>query len=148
MVINPKVSSSFPSPLIDALPPITIGNTEIPTSALDTEKKETKSIVKVKDGETVILGGLIHRDKQVITKKLPILGDIPFLGALFRHKDVTKDLERELLVFITPHIVKDTIEFAQTKKVTPPEREQNTISAIDRRAIIASSLNNFEKKKK
>ncbi|MBN1913910.1 MAG: hypothetical protein JW788_05870, partial [Candidatus Omnitrophica bacterium] len=107
----------------------------------DPEVKSTKSIIKVKDGETVILGGLIHTDKMVERSKLPILGDIPLLGAFFRKKDQTKSLERELLVFITPHIIKDdNTQFAQIKKVRIPQREQSIGQMINRKATINSSL--------
>lgn len=115
----------------------------------DPEIRSTKSIVRVKDGETIIVGGLIRNESSQTITKLPILGDLPLLGALFRHKDKDKDKERELLVFITPHIVKDTnLELAQVKPVALTEREQNTVSAIDRETAISASLNNFEKKKK
>jgi len=136
LVINPKSSITSPS--------------ELSATQSDAEVRSTKSIIKLRDGETVIMGGLIHTDKTVIVKKIPILGDIPLIRMLFRHKDQTRDIERELLVFITPHILKDTnTRLAQTKKVVPfLEREQNTISRIDRQAVINSSLNRFEKRKK
>ena len=132
MVINPKSSITTAS---------TIASTQS-----DAEVRTTKSIVKVPDGETVILGGLIHKDKVVILKKLPILGDIPILGALFRHKSQTKDLDRELIVFITPHIIKDTYtKLAPAKKAAIPQREQDTVSALDRKLTINTSLDSFER---
>jgi type II secretory pathway component GspD/PulD (secretin) len=132
MVVNPKSS-------------ITYANATW-SSQSDAEVRSTKSIVKVLDGETVILGGLIHKDKVVILKKLPILGDIPILGALFRHKNQTMDLDRELLVFITPHIVKDTYtKLAPAKKAAIPQREQDTVSALDRKMTINTSLDSFER---
>ena len=80
---------------------------------------------------------------------MPIFGDIPLIGALFRHKYKDKDKERELLVFITPHIIKTTtVKLAQMQKTTPLEREQNTDSGASRELIISSSLSSFEKKKK
>jgi len=119
------------------------------TTVKDPEERSTKSIVRIKDGETVIIGGLIRNESSQTITKLPILGDIPVLGALFRHKSKDRDKERELLVFITPHIVKDaTIELAQAKKVTLLQREQNTVSGIDRQAVINTTLNSFEKKKR
>lgn len=112
----------------------------------DPEVRSTKSIVRVKDGETVILGGLIRNELSQVIKKLPILGDIPILGALFRHKERTKDKQRELLVFITPHIIKETkIGPTQRKKVSLPEREQSPGLAFDRQLSIDTSLNSFEK---
>ncbi|MDP2923166.1 MAG: secretin N-terminal domain-containing protein [Candidatus Omnitrophota bacterium] len=119
------------------------------SSYKDPEERSTKSMVRIKDGETVIIGGLIRNDTSQTITKLPILGDIPVLGALFRHKNKDRDRERELLVFITPHIITDaSIKLAQAKKTTLPQREQNTLSAIDRQGIIDTSLNSFEKKKK
>jgi len=137
MVINPKSSVSNISPLS------TIGN---PQS--DVEVRSTKSIVKVKDGETVVLGGLIHQDKSIEFKKLPILGDIPILGALFRHKSQTKDIERELIVFITPHIVRDKTDFklAQAQGIQLPAREQGSVFGSTRDYLISSSMNKFDKK--
>ena len=146
MVINPAASTSFVSPLVDSLAPIIIGTTQISSAAREAETKETKSIVKVNDGETVILGGLIHTDKQVTQKKVPLLSDIPFVGALFRSKNVTVNTERELLVFITPHIIRETgMGYAQLKKITIPEREQDMGQIVSRKTAINTSLDSFEK---
>jgi type IV pilus assembly protein PilQ len=146
MVIKPSASASFVSPLVESLPEMTVGSTSVGSAAREAETKTTKSIVKVKDGETVILGGLIHTDRQVTQKKVPLLGDIPFLGALFRSKNVTADLERELLVFITPHIVRDTgMGYAQSKKITIPEREQDMGQIVSRKTAISTSLDSFER---
>ncbi len=136
MVINPKSSVSNVS---------SVSTTENPQS--DVEIRSTKSIVKVKDGETVILGGLIHQDRNVSLKKLPILGDIPILGALFRHKDKTVDRERELIVFITPHIIREKadIKFGQVPNVQLPVREQGIASGANRDFIINANMNKFEK---
>jgi len=116
----------------------------------DVETRSTKSSVRIKDGETVILGGMIRNEYQLVTTKLPILGDIPILGALFRHKDLKKNKERELLVFITPRIVKETdkSKLAQIEQAAASGREQNTVSTNERYAAINTSLNTFEKEKK
>lgn len=71
------------------------------------EERSTKSVIRVKDGETVMIGGLIRTRKKDIRKKTFILSDIPILGALFRNKDIS-DTDRELVVFLTPHILKDS----------------------------------------
>jgi len=111
------------------------------------ETRTTKSVVKIKDGETVIVGGLIHNQETIELKKLPILGDIPVVGALFRHVSKEPNKERELLIFITPHIMKESgIELARAGKIRLPEREQSTVSGHERQLAIGASLNNFEKK--
>ncbi len=72
----------------------------------DPEERGTKSILRVKDNDTIIIGGLLRTDVQETRTRVPFLGDIPFFGAAFRHKDKTEK-ERELVIFITPHIMKE-----------------------------------------
>jgi len=76
------------------------GETTVPI--LSTQKTHTK--VMIKDGDTLIIAGLI-RDKTIdIVKKVPILGDLPLIGYFFRHESTTKE-KKNLLIFITPKIV-------------------------------------------
>jgi len=71
---------------------------------LSTRRAETT--VRVKDGETVVIGGLVLKQEFSTKRKVPILGDIPFLGYAFRSssKSIT---DSELAIFITPHILTD-----------------------------------------
>lgn len=62
--------------------------------------------VLVKDGETVVLGGVYRTMKTRSVVKTPLLGDIPLIGLLFRHTNHTEN-KQELLIFITPQIIKD-----------------------------------------
>ena len=116
----------------------------------DVEVRYTKSMIRVKDGETIVLGGLIRRQYANTDTKLPFFGDLPLVGRFFTNKRKDTDKDRELLVFITPHILKDTpIQLAQAaKKGVLPEREQSTVSRVDRQGVIDASLQNFERKKK
>lgn len=61
------------------------------------------STVRLKDGETIILGGLIQESETENVNKVPLLGDIPLLGRLFRNKS-TNLMKSELVIFITPHV--------------------------------------------
>ena len=70
----------------------------------DPQERSAKTTVSVNNGETVIIGGLVRKDLSDVKTKIPILGDLPFIGSAFRHKNKT-DQDRELLVFITPRIV-------------------------------------------
>ncbi|MBD2100488.1 AMIN domain-containing protein [Leptolyngbya sp. FACHB-261] len=63
--------------------------------------------VRVRDGQSLILAGLIDDSDQNTVSKVPILGDIPLLGALFR-RTTTNRTRREVVVIITPHIVEDS----------------------------------------
>ncbi len=66
--------------------------------------KETGTIVRVKDNELIVIGGLIGDIKGVEERKVPGLGDIPVLGYLFKHRRVYKE-KRELIIFLRPRIV-------------------------------------------
>lgn len=61
------------------------------------------STVRLRDGETIILGGLIQETEVVVHNKVPILGSIPLLGRLFRNKR-TEKVRSELVIYITPHV--------------------------------------------
>ncbi|WP_431355328.1 type II secretion system secretin GspD [Pseudidiomarina mangrovi] len=70
-------------------------------------KRELKTVVIAEDGETIVLGGLIDEDVQESVQKVPLLGDIPFLGKLFSSTSTTTQ-KRNLMVFIKPTIVRDS----------------------------------------
>ena len=74
--------------------------------------READATVIVPDGHTVVLGGLIRDNDSVIENKIPLLGDIPFLGHFFK-KTTTTLLKTELLIFLTPHVLKNTQELLQ-----------------------------------
>ncbi len=84
--------------------------------------REINSRVTVKNERTIVLGGLIRDDMVTIEQKVPILGDIPLLGLLFRKKSEQR-LRTNLLIFITPHILTaDTeIETVTEQKRTDQE---------------------------
>ncbi|MCC4308317.1 type IV pilus secretin PilQ [Alcanivorax marinus] len=80
--------------------------TNLDNPAINTNRVETT--VLVNDGETVVLGGIFQQETVNSVIKTPFLGDIPWLGALFRKK-VNRDNKQELLIFITPRLVKDAM---------------------------------------
>lgn len=94
--INPSVSETASSISTDnalrKMPP-------------DLNRRQLSSVVTVKDGSRVILGGLINTKTVNDNNKIPLLGDIPFLGYLFKREGMTKKVE-ELVIIIEPHIVK------------------------------------------
>ncbi|MGE5308065.1 MAG: type II secretion system protein GspD [Deltaproteobacteria bacterium] len=144
MVVNPKTSSAAQSPLVPKVSP----DGKTTQVALDPEVRMTKSIIKLKDGETIALGGLIHKENQETLNKLPILGDLPLIGLLFRHKSTDVNVDRELIVFITPHIVKDTVN--QLAKATRTGESgyalQYLSSGYKRKQEISNLLDVYEEK--
>lgn len=77
-----------------------------------TNKRSIKNSVLVEDGDTIVLGGLVDDDVQESVQKVPILGDIPLLGHLFKSQKSTK-VKRNLLVFIRPTIIRDAESMSQ-----------------------------------
>ncbi len=79
----------------------------IDTGSLDTQrttKREAQTMVTMNSGSTVVIGGLIRDDKVTVEKKIPLVGDIPLLGELFKMR--RDQLQKtNLLMFITPHVM-------------------------------------------
>jgi len=86
--------------------------TVLTTIGPTTTKRSTKTSVVVKDGQTVVIGGLMQEREETVMEKTPILGDIPILNLFFRYKTKAK-MKTNLLVFLTPHIVKESTGLAE-----------------------------------
>jgi len=67
-------------------------------------KRSASTTVRVKDGETIAIGGLLQTTETQVVKKVPILGYIPFVNFLFRSKATASD-QTEVVIFVTPHIL-------------------------------------------
>lgn len=81
----------------------TLSNMIIPP---DINTRNLSTRISIEDGKTIVVGGLISNNRTEEETKVPVLGDIPVLGWLFKRKSVSYE-KRNLLVFITPHIVTD-----------------------------------------
>jgi general secretion pathway protein D len=91
MTIEPEVSSAARSAYF-------------PDEAVDTRKRTARTTVMAQDGETIVIGGLVRKDINETHFKVPLLGDIPLLGRLFR-KSVESEVDNEVMVFLTPRIL-------------------------------------------
>ncbi|MBN3040170.1 MAG: hypothetical protein JW867_03505 [Candidatus Omnitrophica bacterium] len=69
-----------------------------------TTSRKAETTITIKDGDSVVIGGLIKDNIAEKNHRIPIIGDIPFLGVPFRYTEKTVD-KTELLIFITPHII-------------------------------------------
>ena len=94
--INPSLSET------------TTDMTQVPNTGRDMppdlNRRQLSSVVTVKDGNRIILGGLINSKNTSDTNQVPILGSIPVLGYLFKHEEMVKTTE-ELVIIIEPHII-------------------------------------------
>jgi general secretion pathway protein D len=93
-----------------------------------TTSRRAGTTVIVQDNQTVVLGGIISQDEQRTIRKVPILGDIPILGQLFRRTDRQR-ARTELVVFITPRIVRDTYDAEEVREY---ERQRLQVDPLNR----------------
>jgi len=78
----------------------TTASSDTPTTA----KRQAQTVVSMDSGSTIVIGGLIRDDKTTVEKKVPLLGDLPILGGLFKYsKDELQ--KTNLLIFITPYVM-------------------------------------------
>ncbi len=96
--INPSISETADGPVTST--------SATRTAPPDLSKRQLSSVVTVKSGNRIILGGLIHTVTTVNNNKVPILGDIPGLSYLFSRKSRSKEVQ-ELVIIIQPHIIRN-----------------------------------------
>jgi len=88
---------------------VTTLSLDTPTTAI----REAQTVVSMNSGSTITIGGLMRDDKITIEKKIPLLGDLPIVGPLFRfHREQVQ--KTNLLIFITPHILPNGQNLDQT----------------------------------
>jgi general secretion pathway protein D len=95
-------------------------------------QRSADSRVGIRDGETIVIGGLMQDQKTQTITKIPLLGDIPLLGLLFHRNQVTKT-KTELLIFLTPHVAQAadhlrpmSIDEMRSLRLTPAAVEPGT----------------------
>jgi len=87
----------------------------IDTGSIDTQrttKRQAETNVTMNSGSTVVIGGLIRDEEVIVERKIPLVGDVPVIGDLFKLRREQQQ-KTNLLMFITPHIVGDQDELAQ-----------------------------------
>lgn len=95
------------------------------------ETRKADTTLRVKDGQTIIIGGLRKKEPSVKESKIPILGDIPLIGFLFR-RIYTEQIESELGVFITPHIYTEgTLSDEELKLLHSNDESKSVFEASD-----------------
>jgi type II secretion system protein D len=100
------------------------------------ETRSAETSVTVKDGETIIIGGLITNRVNESENKVPLLGDIPLLGNLFR-ATVKTNSKTELLMVLTPHVIRDE---ADARRISIQMRDQTGILGDVRRSPLMGKL--------
>jgi general secretion pathway protein D len=124
-----KVSLKVNAVIEDILPGSVVG---LPT----TSKREIDTTTIVNNGQGIIIGGLVRDNKDVTLKKVPLLGDLPFIGALFRHKEINND-KTTLAIVLTPYIIKRSSNLDKLRETL------SKLNALEKKFVI-----NFIKKHK
>ena len=107
--IKPQINESDSVALFIRQEVSSIAGSQLPNSTdLITNKREIETTVLADNGEILVLGGLISEDIQESVNKVPILGDLPLLGVLFRSSAKSVQ-ERNLMIFLRPTILRDSI---------------------------------------
>ena len=88
-------------------------------------RRSAQTSVSIQDGHTVVLGGIMKDSRTETVTKVPLLGDLPILGSLFRKKEVSKG-KTELLVFLTPRVVRSPEEASALTR-----EQQDKLKGID-----------------
>ena len=87
-----------------------------------TAKRQAQTVVSMKSGSTIVIGGLIRDDKVTLEKKIPLLGDLPLIGGLFKFKR-DRLQKTNLLIFITPHVLSNQEDMEQITEKKRKEME-------------------------
>jgi general secretion pathway protein D len=96
---------------------------DVSTAGFITSEREMENVAVVDDNQTIVIGGLIGKTATKVETKIPILGDIPLIGALFRG---TRNTERKtnLLIFLTPHVINESDDLQEVYRVKWAQRQE------------------------
>lgn len=87
------------------------------------KRRTATTTIRVKSGQTIIIAGLLGADRSVTVYKIPLLGDIPFIGRLFRHES-ERVRKTDLIIQVTPHIIEvDTTTVRKSPEIKRVEEE-------------------------
>ncbi len=130
LTVTPKISQDgFIT--MNIRPEVSTPRVGTATNALAIDTTEANAVMTVKDGNTLVMGGLIKDEKQEIISKVPFLGDIPLIKYLFRSK-YNKIVKKEIIIFITPKIISPDSNVPQKEQVIPGAREEKMIKSLER----------------
>ncbi len=111
----------------------------------DPKTRSARAMVRIRSGDTLVLGGLIDRSEEGTLRRVPILSGIPFLGEAFKENQVNKSTS-ELIVFLTPRILDEpSDQVAAAAQSSMGGREQESVGA--KQESIEQTLNELEKAK-
>ena len=101
---------------------------------------DTTTNMMIQHSQTLMLGGILFQTDSKVEKKIPLLGDIPLAGGLFRHNSIEESNE-ELIVFITPYVIdKPDNLLPETKAEIEPQLEKLENIQEELKALLGSNI--------
>lgn len=110
------------------------------TGELILDKREIETTVLAEDGDIIVLGGLLDQNELVTDEKIPVLGDIPYLGNLFRNRSRQR-AKRNLMIFIRPRIVRSAED---ARRVTAPRYDYIQAEQMSTNRLIGPSSSTLD----
>jgi type II secretory pathway component GspD/PulD (secretin) len=104
MLVEPSITKVVPA---EVEPPADTGG------IVDPKTRGTRTLVRIRNGDTLVVGGLIDRNEEKVVRRLPFLSRIPIIGEAFQNTETNQN-ETELIVFVTPTILEEGMEIAPT----------------------------------
>ena len=133
MTVNPRITTRSAD---------SVAITEsLNAEAFSTRSAETK--VAVRDGQTIVIGGLIEDQLTETVKKVPLLGDIPIIDLLFK-RTIKEKTKTELLIFLTPHVAKDASKLTPISDTIRSQSHLNSKEDKDAAEIFMKHINAME----
>ena len=96
---------------------------DVTSAGFITSKRSAETTVLVKDNQTIVIGGLMGQTETEVETKVPLLGDIPLLGALFRGRR-TSSRKTNMMIVLTPHIIDDPVDLEEVYRVKVAQRDE------------------------
>jgi type II secretory pathway component GspD/PulD (secretin) len=129
LTVTPKISKDG-FIMMNIRPEVSTPRVGTASTSLAVDTTEANSSMIVKDGQTLVMGGLIKDNKEKHVAKIPFLGDIPFIKYLFRNTyDVVS--KKEIIIFITPKIINPEQKSDFTGEPTLSDREERMLDSIN-----------------
>jgi len=145
LVVTPQVNEGgFVTMLIEPSVTKTVPSEIDPSNIVDPKSRSARAMVRIRQGQTLVLGGLIDRSDKTVLQRVPILSGIPILGEAFKNREMS-DSTSELIVFVTPRILAEPpgTQVASVGQAPFSIREQETTPA--RQDVMEEVLKRLER---
>jgi len=126
--VTPQINESADSVTLEIFQEVTeieedSQGLDVTSAGFITSKRSAETVVQVPDNQTVVIGGLMGQTETKVETKIPILGDLPLIGFLFRGK---RDISRKtnLIILLTPHVIEEAGDLEEVYRIKIAQRDE------------------------